>query len=255
MSSFIAFTKKEYMESIRTYRLFILIAVLLFFGILSPLTAVFLPEILGSIDLGDGVTLTLPDPSAIDSWAQFFSNIGQMGMLAIIIIFSGLMGNELSEGTLVNLLTKGMKRHIVIISKFVYACFLWTIGYALCLAVCYAYTVYYWPSDSITNAAFAFSSLWVFGIFLIAIMIFGGTLFGNFYGSLLSCFGVIVVLALVNIAPAAQKYNPISLAGDTLTLLSGHNKTADFLPAMLISIGAVIVFIIMSIVIFNKKKV
>ena len=255
MNEFIAFTKKEYMESIRTYRLFILIAVLLIFGILSPLTAVFLPEILGSIDLGDGVTLTLPDPSAIDSWTQFFSNVGQMGMLAIIIIFSGLMGSELSEGTLVNLLTKGMKRHIVILSKFIYATLLWTVGYALCLAVCYAYTVYYWPSDVISNAAFTFSSLWLFGVFLISIMIFGGTLFGNFYGSLLSCFGVIVVLALINIAPATQKFNPISLAGDTLTVLSGHNEIADYLPAMLISAGAVVVLLVLSILVFNKKKV
>ena len=255
MSSFIAFTKKEYIESIRTYRLIILIAVLLFFGILSPLTAVFLPEILGSIDLGDGVTLTLPEPSAIDSWTQFFSNIGQMGMLAIIIIFSGLMGSELSEGTLVNLLTKGMKRHIIILSKFIYASLLWTIGYALCLAVCYAYTVFYWPGDVISNAAFAFTSLWAFGVFLIAIMIFGGTLFSNFYGSLLSCFGVIVILALLNIAPNVQKYNPISLAGDTLTLLSGHAKPADYLPAMIICAGSVLVFIVLSIIIFNKKKV
>jgi len=255
MREFISFTKKEYMESIRTYRFFILIAVLLFFGILSPLTAAFLPELLGSIDLGDGVTLTLPDPSAIDSWTQFFSNIGQMGMLALIIIFSGLMGSELKDGTLINLLTKGMKRHIVIISKFIYSSFLWTIGYALCLAVCYAYTVFYWPSDTISNAMFAFTSLWAFGIFLIAIMIFGGTLFGSFTGSLLSCFGIIVVLALVNISPAAQKYNPISLAGDTLTLLGGHTKPADYLPAMIICAGSVVVLLVLSIIIFNKKKV
>jgi len=255
MNEFIAFTKKEYMESIRTYRLFIFVAVLLFFGILSPLTALFLPEILGSIDLGDGVTLTLPDPSAMDSWAQFFSNVGQMGMLALIIIFSGIMGNELSERTLVNLLTKGMKRHIVILSKFVYACLLWTVGYALCLAVCYAYTVYYWPSDVLFNSFFAFASLWVFGVFLIAIMIFGGTLFSNFYGSLLSCFGIIVVLALINIAPAAHKYNPISLSGSTLGLLNGQNETADFMPAMIICASAAVALFVLSILVFNKKKV
>ncbi|MCL2819942.1 MAG: ABC transporter permease [Oscillospiraceae bacterium] len=255
MIEFIAFTKKEYMESLRTYRLVTLAAVLLVFGILSPLTAALLPEILGAIDLGDGVVLTLPEPSAIDSWTQFFSNIGQMGMLAVIISFSGSMANEFSRGTLVNLLTKGMKRHVVILSKFFSASVLWTIGYALCLAVCYVYTAYYWPSDVITNAPFAFFSLWLFGEFLIAILIFSGTLFGSFYGALLSCFGAIVVMALLNISPAIQKFNPISLSGDTLALLSGHKEIADFFPAVIICVSAIVILIIASILVFNKKKV
>jgi len=255
MSGFIAFTKKEYMESIRTYRFIILLAVLLFFAILSPLTAILLPEILNSLEMVDGFVISLPEPSAMDSWGQFFSNIGQMGMLAVIIIFSGTMARDLENGTLVNLLTKGMKRYTVVISKFVLSCILWTIGYAVSLAVCYAYTAFYFPADEVSNAFFAFSSLWLYGIFLITLLIFGGTLFGNFYGSLFSCFGVVVTLALINISPIAQKYNPISLGGDTLALLSGQKETADFLPAMIICSILIIVFLVASIFIFNKKKV
>ena len=254
MRAFIAFTKKECTEGLRTYRLIILAAVLLFFGILSPLTAKLLPEILGAVDLGDGVSITSPEPSAIDSWTQFFSNIGQMGMLALIVTFSGIMASELSRGTLVNLLTKGMKRHTVVISKFISASFMWTVGYALCLIVCYAYTEFYWPASDISNSLFAFSSLWMFGELLIAILIFGGVLFGSFYGSLLSCFGVIITLALLNIAPAIHRFNPIGLAGDTLSLLSAQKEPADFLPAMIICASSVVLLTAASIAVFNKKK-
>jgi len=255
MKSFIAFTKKECMESLRTYRLVTLTAVLLFFGILSPLTAKLLPDILGSIDLGDGVTLTLPEPSAMDSWTQFFSNIGQMGMLALIITFSGIMANELSRGTLVNLLTKGMKRHTVILSKFFTSSVLWTIGYLLCLVVCYAYTEFYWPSAELNNVFLTFFSLWLFGEMLITLLIFGGILLGSFYGSLLSCFGVIIILSLISIAPAVQRFNPLSLAGATLGLLSGQNETADFSPAIIICAVSVVILLIASVLLFNKKKV
>jgi len=254
MRAFIAFTKKECTEGLRTYRLIILAAVLLFFAILSPLTAKMLPEILGAFDLGDGVSITFPEPSAIDSWTQFFSNIGQMGMLALIVTFSGIMASELSRGTLVNLLTKGMKRHTVVISKFISASFMWTLSYALCLAVCYAYTEFYWPASGISNPLIAFSSLWLFGELLIAILIFGGVLLSSFYGSLLSCFGVIITLALLNIAPAVHRFNPISLAGDTLSLLSAQKEPADFLPAMIICASSVVLLTAMSIAVFNKKK-
>jgi len=254
MRAFIAFTKKEFTESIRTYRLIILAAVLVFFGILSPLTAKLLPELLGTIDLGEGMVITLPEPSAMDSWAQFFSNIGQMGMLALIITFSGITANEISRGTLVNLLTKGMPRHAVVSSKFVTASALWTAGYILCLAICYAYTLYYWPLDDISNAFLAFFSLWLFGEFLIAMLIFGGILFGTFYGSLLSCFGVIITMSLLNIAPAVQKFNPISLAGATLGLLNNQTKPDDFIPAIIICASIILLFLAASIIVFNKKK-
>ena len=255
MKAYIAFTKKEFTESIRTYRFVILASTLLFFGILSPLTAKLLPEILGSIDMGDGIVITLPDPSAIDSWAQFFSNIGQMGMLALIITFSGLTANEISRGTLVNLLTKGMPRHAVIVSKFFTASVIWTAGYLLCLVVCFAYTVFYWPADSISHAFTAFLSLWLFGELLIAMLIFGGVLFGSFYGSLLSCLGVIIVMSLISIAPSAQKFNPISLAGETLGMLTGQKSPEDFTFAFIVCAAMILGFLIASILVFNKKKI
>ncbi len=254
MKSFIAFTRKEFVESLRTYRLFVLAAVLLVLGIMSPLFAKLLPELLSGVDLGGGFAITTPEPTVMDSWTQFFKNVGQMGMLALVIIFSGSMANELSRGTLVNLLTKGMKRHTVILAKFFSASALWSASYLLCLGVCFVYTEYFWPESVLLNAPFAFLSLWLFGEFLISLLIFGGTLFGNFYGSLLTCLGVIIVLSLLSIAPAAQPYNPLSLAGSTLGLLNAQNEIADFLPATLICAGLTLVLAAASVIVFNKKK-
>ena len=255
MKAFIAFTKKEFIESLRTYRLIILAAVFLLFGVMSPLFAKFLPEILGSLDMGGGATLTLPEPVAMDSWAQFFKNVGQMGMLALIITFCGIMSNEFSRGTLVNLLTKGMKRRTVILSKFLSASALWAGSYLLCLAACWAYTAYYWPASGLSHAFLAFLAPWLFGELLIALLIFGGTLSGNFYGSLGVCGGAVVALLLLNIAPKAQKYNPVVLSSGTLELLNSQKDVADFIPAMIICGVATAVLIVASVAVFSKKRV
>lgn len=255
MKSFVAFTKKEFNESLRTYRLVVLVAVFLLLGVMSPLFAKILPELLSGVDLGGGIVVTVPEPTAMDSWAQFFKNVGQTGMLALIITFSGIIANELSRGTLIILLTKGMKRHTVILSKFLSASVLWTASYLLCLAVCYAYTEYFWPASTLSNAFLAFISLWLFGEFLIALLIFGGILFGNLYGSLLTCLGVIVTLSLLNILPYVQKYNPIALAGGTLNLLNAQKEAADFIPATIICSVMAVSLLVMSIVVFNKKQI
>lgn len=254
MKAFIAFTKKEFTESLRTYRMVILAAVLLLLGIMSPLLAKMMPEIFKSV-ADSGLAITVQEPVAMDSWAQFFKNVGQMGMLALIITFCGITANELSRGTLINLLTKGMKRHTVIISKFLTASVLWTVSYLLCLAVCYGYTEYYWPASILSNAFMAFVSLWLFGEFLISMLIFGGVLFGAFYGSLLTCFGVIITLSILNIFPAIQKYNPIVLSGDTLYLLNAEKGVADFITATIICAVAVALLLVASVAAFNKKQI
>ena len=222
MKAFIAFTKKEFLESIRTYRMVILAAVFLLLGVMSPLFAKMLPELLSEVDMGSGMTLTMPEPVAMDSWAQFFKNVGQIGALTLIITFCGITANEFSRGTLINLLTKGMKRHTVILSKFLSASVLWLGSYLLCLAACYAYTAYYWPANELNQAVVAFIAPWLFGELIIALLIFGGILFKSFYGSLLTCGGVIVILNLVGIIPNTAKFNPIALSGDTLNLLNAQ---------------------------------
>jgi len=252
MKAFTAFVKKEFMESWRTYKLIIFTAIFILLGVMSPLLAKMTPDILRGVDMG-GVVLEMPEPTALDAWGQFFNNVGQMGMLTLIIIFSGIMANEFNKGTLVNLLTKGMRRGTVILAKFLTAASIWSAAYLLCFAVCAAYTAYYWELSNLS--LLAFFGLWLFGVFLIALLIFGGTLFKGISGNLLLTGGALVGLMLLNIAPQLNKFNPISLGGATLTLLSGEKQASDFLPAVLICAGATVLLVGASIAVFRKKQV
>ena len=71
MSHFRVFFKKEMVEHIRTYKLLIMLVVFFIFGIMNPLTAKLTPELLEKF-MPEGVLISLPEPSSIDSWAQFY---------------------------------------------------------------------------------------------------------------------------------------------------------------------------------------
>jgi ABC-2 type transport system permease protein len=256
MRQLAAFCKKELYESVATFKLWVLLAVFILFGMMSPLLAKLTPELLRSLgDFGElsGLQIFLPEPTAFDSWAQFFKNIGQMGMLVLVIMFSGTMSGELSKGTLVNLLAKGLSRHTVIVAKFAVATVLWTVAYVLSLGVCAAYTAYFWGASELNHTFLAFAAPWLFGELLLSLLIFGGTLFGTIYGSLLSCLGVVIALNVVAIIPSVARYNPVTLSGGTLTLLSGASTPSDFAPALLICVLLIIAFIISTLLVFNKK--
>src|SRR5690554_4004554 len=124
MRSFIAFCRKELMESLRTYKFMILFLIFIFFGFLNPVVAKLLPEILESV-LPEGMSITLEEPRAIDSWMQFFKNGSQTGMIVLTVIFSGIMAGEITKGTLVHMVTKGLSRKIVVLSKFFSAVLQW----------------------------------------------------------------------------------------------------------------------------------
>lgn len=253
MKSYVAFIKKELIESIRTYRLVIMLTVFLLFGIISPLLAKLTPELLKYLGTGD-LVITLPELTAMDSWAQFFKNVGQMGMLVLVIVFAGTMANELSRGTLVNVLTKGLNRKTVILSKFSVAVVIWTLAYLLCLGVALAYTIYLWGDVELENALAGFVAPWLFGCLLIALLIFGGTLFGSFSGSLLLAGCCVIAMSLVAIMPALQKYNPIMLSGDQVALFVGARPLDDVIPAILVCASLTVLLIVASVLVFNKKQ-
>lgn len=248
-----AFTKKEFCGCLRTYKLLIILIVFTFIGMFSPITAKLMPDLMDAF-MPDNIHFNLPEPTAFDAWAQFFKNMTQMGLIILVIMFSGIMTKEYHQGTLIHVLTKGLPRHVVILSKFTMTVVLWTVSYLLCFLVTYAYTLYFWSNDTVSNLIFSVICLWVFGILLLALLLLGGVLFKNTYGSLLFTGGLVVVLMMLNLIQGFQKYNPINLSTHNMSLLKTVKTTSDFMPAIIVSSTMIIVTIIAAIIIFNKKQ-
>src|ERR1035437_5743953 len=138
MKMFITFTKKELLEEWRNFKILILFLVLIAFGMLSPVLAKMMPDIFSQIDVG--FALTIPKPTYMDSYLQFFKNITQMGIIVVILIFSGNITGELQKGTAILMLSKGLSKLTFIVSKFISMVIIWTVGYALSATFCYYYT-------------------------------------------------------------------------------------------------------------------
>jgi ABC-2 type transport system permease protein len=254
MKQFFAIVKKEFRESHATFRLYILIGAFLILGMLSPLLANLLPFLMESmVDMG--FVIEAPEPVAMDSWVMFFDNIGEMGIFALVIVFCGLMSNEFSRGTLINLLTKGLKRSTVIFAKLTSAAIMWTAAYLLAIAVCYVYTAYFWEAIPLNHAFLAFFAPWLFGIFLLTILIFGGTLTGNFYGGLLGCLLMLVSFGILGMFSSISRFVPLRLAGGTVGLITETAQPSDFYAAIVVCFILIFALTAGSVFIFNKKKV
>ncbi len=254
MKAFIAFTKKEFLEITRTYKLLVLVAVFLMLGMMGPLAAKFTPEIMKAA-MPVGMNIVTATPVITDSWAQFFKNISQIGLLIIVIIFSGTMSNELSRGTLINMLTKGLSRVNVLLAKLTMMVCVWTLLLMCSFCVSYAYTAYYWPGRVVAHLGFAVFCLWLFGVLLLAVILLGSTLFKNGYGGLLVIVCFVGGLLLLNISSKIAPYNPLYLASGGLAYIKGTVSAADFQGPIIISILLLAAFVTGAVIVFNKKQV
>ena len=253
MRGYIAFVKKEFMESVRTYKLLILLIVFLIFGFMSPLFAKLTPQIIASMAT-EGITMTVPEPSAMDSYAQFFKNCGQMGLLVMVLVFGGMLTGEYTKGTLINVLTKGLSRKAVIFAKFTWSSILWTLALLLSSVTTYGYTLYFFPGDKVYHLLQSVVCLWIFGVFLIAVILFASTLVKSSYACLLMTAIIVAVLFTINIAPVIKHYNPVLLISDNMAMLMPEYDLIVALKAVIITIAATVGLLMAAVVLFDRKK-
>ncbi len=254
MNQYIAFTKKEFLEAVRTRKLLIMFSIFLMIGFMNPLIAKVTPALLEKF-MPEGMVIEIADPTAFDSWTQFYSNVIQIGLISLVLVFSGLITNEYNKDTLINVLTKGLNRKNVILSKFTAASVIWTGAYILCFLVTWLYTTVLWSEDSLNNLIQAALYLWVYGIFLITLIILGNSLFKSSIGTLLFVGGLVIIQFLINIITPIQKFNPIMLASDNLNLIAGNLNNSYFVWSLSITLILIITILILSINIFNKREV
>lgn len=255
MRQYTVFLKKEMLEFTRTYRLLILFAVFMIIGIMDPLTAKLMPYLLENF-MPDGMAVSIPDPAAIDSWTQFYKNVPQMGLIVVVLLFAGIVSSEYTNSTLVNMLTKGLRPHTITLSKVTVALAMWTGAYWCCFLITYGYTEYYWDQSECSNIFFAALCLWLFGVVVVTGVTAASSFFKNFYGSLIVIGMVTAVMYMISLAPAARKYDPLSLATGNTGLLNGTAAPADLRWSIIIALLLSIAFVLFTTVgiKYMKKK-
>lgn len=254
MKVFFSLIKKEAMENIRTKKFLLVVILFLFIGLISPLTAKLTPLILQSIT-PENMDIKVMEVTEIDSWSQFFKNVNQIGMFGFVILFSTQIVNELQKGTLINLLSKGLPRFQIILSKFTFNMIMWSISYFLCAFTTFFYTKYFFENAfSMKRIFMAILLPFIFGIFLISLEILGSIITESVIGTLLFVSSTILIQFILSIKTEIVKYLPITLIEKPINLIKGIGFDDYFIPIFITS-GLVFLSIALSIIVINRKQI
>ena len=254
MKSLIAFIKKELLEQIRTGKVMILGALFVLFGIMNPAIAkLWLLETLTDSLAESGMIVTEVTVNALDSWVQFFKNI-PMALIAYVLIESSIFTKEYQSGTLLLSLTKGFERYKVVLSKTIVLSLLWTVGYWMCFGITYAYNTYFWDNSIAQHLILSVVCWWLFGMWVIALLILCSTIMNTNAGVLMGTGSVVLISYVLGFLPKIKPYVPTSLTNGTVLIYGVTTADTYFIPLILVVIMCVICFIT-SILLFNKKLI
>ncbi len=220
MSGFGVLLRKELVESWRTRRLPVVAVLFLVVGILSPLTARYLNEILAAA-LGDQIPMVLPDPTATMALEQLQKNLGQFGALAAIALAMGSVSGELDRGTAAMVLAQPVGRPAFLASKLLAIAVVLGIATLLACLVAWVYTAILFEPLPIGGWLAMAALSWLGLVAWTSVTFLASTATGSTMAAAGIGFTAIIVFGLLAVAPAVDRFLPSGLTVPAIGLAAG----------------------------------
>jgi ABC-2 type transport system permease protein len=252
MKGFAAFSAKEIKEIFRTWRIWVLPGILLFFALTGPAMAKYTPEIVKLAAGSQMAGFVLPPPTYLDSYAQWIKNLSQIALFALVIIYGGVISSERKSGTAVLVLTKPVSRPAFVFSKFLVNSVFLAITLTVGTFITWAGTAVFF-TNAPAGPLFAGAGAWLaFGIMFLALMILLSVVFNSQAAAAGIGLGVYALLSAGSLWKPLGTYSPSALVGGPATLAMGSEFAAGWPVATTLLATAAFVFLAMAV--FRKKE-
>lgn len=177
LQTFWPMLKKEFYEQYRTYRALIALVILLLLGLSAPIVTKLTPDLLQN--LGNGIKIELPPPTANDALASYIKNMIELPGLVIVLLVMGCVADERSRGTAITVLTKPVPRSVFVLAKFFAYAVTLLVSIALTAAGTYFYTDLLFSPLPLGPFVILNLAMYIFLLIILAITVLASVLFRN----------------------------------------------------------------------------
>lgn len=200
--------RKELREQWRTRKLLIVVAVLVGFGLMSPIFARIAPDLLKSLgESQGGVQIILPEPSARDATDQFVKNTTQFGLLLAVLVGFGAIVGERERGQLALIFPHPLPRRTFVLAKFAALAILFGLALLLGATADYLYTAILFGAPGVGGFAVMVFLLYVWLLCLLALTLLASALGRSMTTAGAIAFGLVLLMSLAGtftrLAPGA----------------------------------------------------
>lgn len=252
--NFFTVLQKELTEQWRTKRLLIVGAVLVVFGLTSPLLAKLTPDLLKAVPgLPPEMANLIPKPGIADAVGQYVKNMSQFGILLALLMTMGSVAQEKERGTAAVMLTHPVSRLTFILAKFAAISITFAASLIIAALGCWYYTLLLFGSLS-WGPFLAMNGLMLI-VFLvyIAVTLLCSALARTQGAAAGFSFAALVVVAGIGSLPSIGEYFPGRLFGWGQALALG-GKVDTAWPAFWVSLGLIAAALFTAWLVFRKQE-
>lgn len=224
MNGFGVLLKKELKEQFRTYKLLIVAAVFLLFGLGTPLLIKYTPQLIEMA--GEDLVIQMPPPSAAMAIAEYTSTIGQVGVLVAVLVAMGAVARERSRGTAAMVLSKPVSMGAFLIAKLTAMSVTFIGALILGSVACYTYTVLLIESADISAFLALNLLIALFLVVCLAVTLFFSSIFRNQLAAGGIALAIIIMQALLTQIPVFGDYLPARMIVWGTDLVENQAPTA-----------------------------
>jgi len=245
--------RKELLEQWRAYKMLVVAAVLVVFGLVSPLLAKFTPELLKAVpNMPPELALAIPTPTLNDAVAQYVKNMSQFGILLALLMSMGSVAQEKERGTAAMMLTRPVSRETFLLAKFTALALTFAASLMLAALGCWYYTLLLF--QALDWGPFLALNGLMLVVFLdyIAMTLLCSTLARSQAAAAGLAFCGLVLLGGLGALPRIGDYLPGRLFSWGMALLIG--KADPAWPALWVSLGLILVMLLVAGIIFRRQE-
>ena len=224
MPGFRILLAKELREQLRTYRLPVVAVVFLTFGILSPVTARYMPEIAKAFGGAEAAAIVaaLGTPTVADAVERLLGYFVQFGLLISILLAMGTVATEKERGTAALMLSKPVSRGAFLAAKLAAIAINLAIAVALGASVGYLYIGMLFGTWLPVAGFVAMAALlWLTLVAFAAFTFLGSTMTRSALAAAGIGFVAFAISATLGNLPVVGAYMPGSLAAPAQALAVG----------------------------------
>ncbi len=256
MRQLFAFGKKEWMELVRSGKFLVLLILFCLFGIMNPAVAKLTPWMMQAMSesLAEaGFLVGHVTVDAMTSWTQFYKNLPIL-LIVLIVMFGGIFTAEVQKGTLIPIVTKGMRRWKIAACKSGLLMSVWTAGYLICYGITWGYNAYFWDNSIAGHVALAALLFWLLGVWLLSLIPLASAFCSAQTGVLLFVGAVFGIFYVAGLFPFFADYVPTRL-GSVMGLLAGAAEPGEYAAAAAVTIGLAVLDEVAAALLFSKKNI
>lgn len=224
MSGFVPFLRKEFSETAKTWRLWVLPGFLLFSAISSPIVTYLMPTLLDQLGTAQqGLSITVSDPTALQAYLEFLGNLTELTLFALVIAYGGIVNGEVRAGTAALTLAKPLSRAVFVTGKWLSQAAVVVVGAGLATLICIGLTQLLFGDGPATRTVVAVTLWAAYALMLLAVMVLLSVELRSpaaASGAGVGVFAALLVLAQFDVT---SRVTPAGLPAEALAFVQGES--------------------------------